>query len=65
MTGRQQAVAAVLRIVAEPAPAAYYACQVCPYTASRKGRRAVTEFAATIRTDHRAKCPNLERTPAA
>lgn len=65
MTGRRRVVDAVLRIVADPSPAAYYACEVCPYTASRKGRRAVTEFAATIRTTHRAVCPNLERTPAA
>lgn len=62
MTGRRRVVDAVLRIVAEPTPAAYYACAVCPYTASRKGRRAVQEWVPTIRTTHRAACPNLERT---
>jgi hypothetical protein len=48
------------------APAAYYACAVCPYTASVKGRRATAEFTATIRTTHRATCPGIhpERTAA-
>lgn len=64
MTGRRRVVDAILRIIAEPSPAAYYACSVCPYTASRRGARAVQEFAATIRTSHRATCPNLERHPA-
>lgn len=58
MTARRQVVDAWLRIVASPSPAAYYACQICPYTASVKGRQ-VAEFAATIRTDHRANCPAL------
>lgn len=50
---------AILRVIAEPSPAAYYACQVCPYTAQVKGARLTAEFAATIRTDHRATCPTL------
>jgi hypothetical protein len=66
MAGRRQVADAWLRIIAEPTPAAYYACAVCPYTASAKGRRKVTEFVPTIRTDHRATCPGLhpERTAA-
>jgi hypothetical protein len=62
VTGRRQVVDAVLRIVAEPAPAAYYGCSICPFTASVKGRRKVAEFAGTIRNSHRANCPNLHRT---
>ncbi|SEO83035.1 hypothetical protein [Actinacidiphila rubida] len=71
MSGRRVA-DAWLRIVAEPLPAAYYACQICPYTASVKGRgkrdiAKVATFAASIRNDHRATCPTLhpERTRAA
>lgn len=66
MTGRRQVVDAWLRIVAEPAPAAYYACAICPFTASVKGAKRTAAFAASIRTDHRATCPTLhpERTAA-
>jgi hypothetical protein len=64
--GRRRVVDAVLRIVADPSPAAYYACAVCPYTASVKGRRATAEFVPSIRTTHRATCPGIhpERTAA-
>jgi hypothetical protein len=68
VTGRRQVVDAILRVVAEPAPAAYYACAVCPYTASVKapatprGRAKVAAFVETTRTHHRATCPNLHRT---
>lgn len=67
MRGRRQVIDAVLRIVAEPAPAAYYQCLICPYTASVKGAKRTAAFAASIRTDHRAICPTLhpERTHAA
>jgi hypothetical protein len=66
MRGRRPVVDAWLRIVADPAPAAYYACAVCPYTASAKGRTDTAAFAADIRTSHRATCPALhpERTAA-
>lgn len=72
MNGRPQVVDAWLRIVAEPAPAAYYACRLCPYTASvkatgRAGAEKVAAFARDIRTTHRATCPALhpERKTAA
>jgi hypothetical protein len=60
---RRQVADAWLRLVAEPAPAAYYACQICPYTASIKGRgkrdlAKVTAFVTSVR-DHRATCPTL------
>lgn len=58
MKGGRRVVDAVLRIVADPAPAAYYACHICPYTAHTKGARTAA-FVATIRTDHRATCPAL------
>lgn len=58
MTGRRRVVDAWLRVVTNP-PAAYYACQICPYTASVKGAKRVAAFAASIRTDHRATCPTL------
>jgi hypothetical protein len=70
VTGRRQVIDAVLRIVADPAPAAYYACQVCPYSAHVKapagarGRAKVAAFVETVRTTHRANCPHLERTSA-
>lgn len=71
MSGRRRAVDAWLRIITDP-PAAYYACQICPYTASakatgRSGATKVADFIRTIRTDHRATCPTLhpERTTAA
>lgn len=64
MTARRRAVDAILRIIAEPSPAAYYACAVCPYHSSAKGPRTAA-FAATVRTRHRAECPGLERTTAA
>ncbi|NUP52301.1 MAG: hypothetical protein HOW97_34010 [Catenulispora sp.] len=71
MTGRPQVVVAVLRVVAEPSPAAYYACLICPFTAqekatSRRDVEKVAAFAADIRTRHRAECPTLhpERTAA-
>lgn len=59
MAGRRQVADAWLRIIAEPSPAAYYACQICPYTASVKGAKKVQAFTSTIRTDHRATCPTL------
>lgn len=59
MSGRRRVANAWLRIIADPAPAAYYACAICPYTASAKGREKTAEFAASIRTDHRATCPGL------
>lgn len=59
MSGRRRVIDATLRIIADPAPAAYYACAVCPYTAEAHGRRNVTAFAASVRTDHRATCPTL------
>lgn len=69
MSGRPRVVDAVLRIVAEPSPAAYYACHICPYTAhttatSRRDVEKVAAFARDIRTRHRAECPTLhpERT---
>jgi hypothetical protein len=69
MTGRrppQQVVAAMLRVVCEGTVAAYYACQICPFTASAKGRDKTAAFVARIRTDHRATCPGLHQkgTPA-
>ncbi|MDJ1132455.1 hypothetical protein [Streptomyces iconiensis] len=48
---------AILRIVAEPRPAAHYQCLRCPYTASARGKEKATALAATIRTTHRAHCP--------
>lgn len=57
--GRPQALAAVLRIVADPRPAAYYGCVLCGYTAKVRGREDVQAFTKTIRTDHRATCPAL------
>jgi hypothetical protein len=57
--GGRRVVDAVLRIVADPAPAAHYACAICPYTASAKGAHDTAAFAATIRTTHRATCPGL------
>lgn len=73
MTGRPQSIAAVLRVTADPAPAAYYACNLCPYTshvkapAGPRGRAKVAAFVETVRTTHRATCPTLhpERTHAA
>jgi hypothetical protein len=56
--GRRQVADAWLRIVCEPSPAAYYACAICPYTASAKGARTAA-FVASIRADHRATCPTL------
>lgn len=59
MRGGRRVADAWLRIVADPAPAAYYACAVCPFTASARGREKTAAFAASIRTDHRATCPTL------
>lgn len=70
MTGRQppraQYVTAVLRIVCEPSASAHYACQICPFTQSVRGKTPTADFAARIRTDHRANCPGLHQkgTPA-
>jgi hypothetical protein len=59
VSGRRRVADAWLRIIAEPTPAAYYACQICPYTASVKGAKRTAAFVAAIRTDHRATCPTL------
>jgi hypothetical protein len=59
VSGRRRVVDAWLRVIAEPSPAAYYACQICPYTAQVKGAKRVAAFAASIRADHRATCPTL------
>jgi hypothetical protein len=68
VNGRPRVVDAWLRIITDP-PAAYYACSICPYTASvkatdRRDADKVAAFAADIRTSHRATCPALhpERT---
>lgn len=70
MTGRPRVADAWLHIITDP-PAAYYTCQICPYTAhakatGRRGADKVADFVRTIRTDHRATCPTLhpERTAA-
>jgi hypothetical protein len=57
---RGQYVAAVLRVVCEGTVAAYYACAICPFTASAKGRAKTAAFVADIRTSHRATCPALQ-----
>jgi hypothetical protein len=65
VTGRRpsrgQYVTAVLRVICEPSAAAYYACQICPFTESVRGKAATADFAARIRTDHRATCPGLHQ----
>jgi hypothetical protein len=63
VSGRRRVADAWLRIVTDP-PAAYYACQICPYTAhvkaaGRGGASKVAAFVADIRTSHRATCPGL------
>ena len=58
---RARYVDAVLRIVAQPAPAAHYGCLRCGFTQTVRGRDATAAFAASIRTDHRATCPTLHQ----
>lgn len=63
MSARPRYLDSVLRIVADPRPAAHYGCLRCDFTDSVKGKAAVADFAATIRGAHRAACPGFQTSP--
>lgn len=62
MSARPRYVDSVLRIVADPRPAAHYGCLLCTFTKSVKGRDKVQNFVPTIRATHRAACPGRTET---